>query len=1091
QPIDNDGLVTRTASILSRYKKEEVQVAIAYGNGSGKDRFSKNNIIYYPLNADLSIQSIFSQWEEARNEILGVIEDYQPDIIQCFGTEWPYGLIAQDTRIPLVIHVMGFYGIYAQQLDSIYHFSAEGKRKDDLTVVGSDRLFSGRYEKDSSELTDQRLEVLKSSFERKVMEVNRFFFGRTNWDKRIVRYYSPQASYFHIEESIHQCIYEAAGTWKPKRENKLRIVTISSGDDRKGNEIILRTALLLKELIGLDFEWRVAGHPEYFARYEEISGINHYDVNIVLLGMIDSQRVISELQEADLFIHPSLIDNSANSICEAQLIGTPVIASDVGGTADIIKDRFSGMLYPYNEAHSLAFLIAEVANDEDYLLNISKNEVEIAIKRHDPEKIADSIVEAYHKIIDGQYEDETESTNTVSTDEQIIKKNNFTDEDRLHLEQLKRQLKNKEDEIAELQEQIQENVSKYLISRKFKEELVFARNRSDYEHYRYRQIKDSTFWKLSLGPRKLTDELKTIQVFKGPLAFTRKIVRGEIFGDRRYRDFETYLWNIFDQKELETQRRTVFPRKLTFSIIVPLCNTDKAFLEQMIASVKAQTYHDWQLCLADGSDSLHSYVGKICRKQMTKDSRICYRKLEDNFGISVNSNAALQMAEGEYIALLDHDDVLHPSALFEMMKAICEKEADFLYTDEATFASPDLENLQVIRYKPAYGFDDLLSNNYICHFTAFDRKLLDKEDAFRSAYDGSQDHDLFLRLTKKAKRIVHIPKLLYFWRSHGKSTAMSSETKRYASSAGIRVVQDYLTDLDLCAEIDRSEISPTIYRIRYLLPLKLKVSIIIFSNGKPEDLKRCLSSIVTKSAYDNYEIIIVRDDGLDLLPLSFYDDLTSGHEKVTYLNCEAAGKRVTMAEMAVKEAKGEILLFLNCAAEIISADWIKEMLMHFQRQDVGAVGGKLYYPDGTICHAGYAIGFDGMFIKTFWNQPGNEPGYMDMLKYVRNVTAISSDCMMIRKSLYKHLNGFDPVFSYPLSDIDLSLRLRAMGKLIVWTPYAEAFCHVRKERQIIDEYSNSTEKQEFIRRWATELSKGDPYYDSDQLLSQLEWFEHN
>ena len=1090
-PIDNDGLVTRTATILNRYKKNEVQVAIAYGNGSKQDRFVKNNTIYYPLAADLSLLSIFAQWEEARIELLEVIGDYHPDIIQCFGTEWPYGLITQDTSVPVVIHMMGFYEIYAQQLDSIYHFSAEGERNKDLTVVSSDRLFSGRNEKDSSELADQRLEVLKSSFERRIMEVNRFFFGRTTWDRRIVRYYSPLASYFHIEESIHQCIYDAAGTWRPKRHNKLRIVTISSGDDRKGNEIILRTALLLKELIGLDFEWHVAGNPGYFERYEEISGIHHYDVNIVLLGMIDSQRVITELQEADLFVHPSLIDNSANSICEAQLIGTPVIASDVGGTADMIKDRFSGMLYPYNEAHGLAFLIADVANDEDFLLNISKNEVEIATKRHDPEAIADSIVAAYHKIINGQHEDEAETAETADTDEQIKKQDSFTDEDRLRLEQLQRQLQNKEDEISGLQEKVQESFSKSLASQKLKKELVFALSRGDFEHYRFRQIEDSTFWKLSSVPRKFTDELKTVPLLKVPLAYTRKIIRGEVFGDRRYRDFEGYLWNLFDRTELEKQRKTVFPIKLTFSVIVPLCNTEKAFLKQMIASLKAQTYEGWQLCLADGSDSDHSYIEKICRKLMKDDSRICYRKLDDNYGISGNSNAALQLAEGEYIALLDHDDVLHPSALFEMMEVICKEKADFLYTDESTFLSPDIENLQVIRYKPAYAFDDLLSNNYICHFVAFDRKLLDKEDAFLSDYDGSQDHDLFLRLTEKANRIIHIPKILYFWRSHSKSTAMYPETKSYSSEAGIRAVKDHLDHLGISADVESSEVSPTIYRIRYQLPHKPKVSVIIFSNGDPEDLRRCIFSITAKTVYDDYEILIVRDDDSDPLLPSFYDYLINNNEKIRCLNCKALGSRSTMAELAAKEAKGEYLLFLNCAAEIISTDWIEELVMHFQRPDVGAVGGKLYYPDGNICHAGYAIGLDGMFTKPFWDHPGDENGYLVMLKYVRNVTAISSDCLMIPKSIFEQLNGFDPIFSYPLADIDLSLRLRDLGKLIVWTPYAEAYCHVRKDRQIIDDHSESAEKQEFIRRWALELSKGDPYYDSEQLLAQLELYEHD
>lgn len=223
---------------------------------------------------------------------------------------------------------------------------------------------------------------------------------------------------------------------------------------------------------------------------------------------------------------------------------------------------------------------------------------------------------------------------------------------------------------------------------------------------------------------------------------------------------------LYSEAELAALRQEIFPADIRISILVPLYNTPEVFLREMIQSVIDQTYANWELCLADGSDPQHSNVGQLCMEYAQKDTRICYRKLEKNMGISGNTNACIEMSTGSYIALFDHDDLLHPAALHDVMKAICEKDADFVYTDEAVFESPDVTKITSIHFKPDFAIDNLRASNYICHLTVFRKELLEKAGGgFRSEYDGSQDHDLLLRLTAEAKCIVHIPKVLYYWRS--------------------------------------------------------------------------------------------------------------------------------------------------------------------------------------------------------------------------------------------------------------------------------------------------------------------------------------
>ena len=293
----------------------------------------------------------------------------------------------------------------------------------------------------------------------------------------------------------------------------------------------------------------------------------------------------------------------------------------------------------------------------------------------------------------------------------------------------------------------------------------------------------------------------------------------------------------------------------------------------MIQSVLDQTYADWELCMADGSDAAHGDVQKICRAYARKDPRIRYQKLEKNLGISGNTNACLEMATGDYIAIFDHDDLLHPAALHDVMRAICEQDADFIYTDEATFKSPNIQEIITAHYKPDFAIDNLRANNYICHLSVFSKEVLHRAGNFRSEYDGSQDHDMILRLTSCALRVVHIPRILYYWRSHPQSVALDINAKEYAIEAGKKAVRDSIASCGMIAEIESSRAFPTIYRLSYEIKACPKVSIIIPNKNNVEVLRRCINSILSVTTYSNYEVIIVDNGSNDEILQKYYQKL--------------------------------------------------------------------------------------------------------------------------------------------------------------------------------------------------------------------------
>ena len=529
-------------------------------------------------------------------------------------------------------------------------------------------------------------------------------------------------------------------------------------------------------------------------------------------------------------------------------------------------------------------------------------------------------------------------------------------------------------------------------------------------------------------------------------------------------------------EELEAQKKTTFTREIKFSILVPLYNTPIAFLKEMIGSVTAQTYPNWELCLADGSDTEHSEVELTVRELAENDPRIQYKRLKKNLGISENTNACIDMATGDYIALFDHDDVLHPSALFEVMEAICDQDADFIYTDEATFESPDVKKIININYKSEYAPDSLRGINYICHLSVFSRSLLDKVGRFRSEFDGSQDHDLILRLTEQAACIVHIPKVLYFWRAHSQSVAMDTSAKSYASEAGKKAVLAAMERAGERGTVESTTALASVYRIRYELETDELVSIIIPNKNHVKDLRLCISSILKKTTYKNYEIVIVDNGSDDEELFAYYEELKK-EPRIKLCSLDIPFNYSKLNNYAIEQASGAYYLLLNNDIEILTPNWIAEMLMYVQRKDVGAAGAMLYYPDDTVQHAGVIVGLGGVAGHAHKHFAKDEKGYMCRLCYAQNVSAVTAACMLIKASVYHEIGGLSEDFQVAFNDIDLCMKIRRAGYLIVWTPHAEAYHYESKSRG----YEDTEEKQRrfnseitrFRMKWRDELDEGD------------------
>jgi glycosyltransferase involved in cell wall biosynthesis len=625
--------------------------------------------------------------------------------------------------------------------------------------------------------------------------------------------------------------------------------------------------------------------------------------------------------------------------------------------------------------------------------------------------------------------------------------------------------------------------------------------------FKLSRIKNNPIWKASTPVRggvhwviRQKDRLKNCGSLHGVVAKIR-------YKQRERKCMIHYGTESFPDAEKAAQERdTSFPRMITVSILVPLYNTPEKFLRDMVESILHQTYAGWQLCLADGSDPEHAYVETIVREYQKAPealladgtSKIIYHRLEKNTGISGNTNECLKLATGEYIGLVDHDDILHPEALYYYARAINEQDADYIYCDETTFAGDDINHMITMHFKPDYAIDNLRANNYICHFSVFARTLLDGTELFRSQYDGSQDHDMILRLTDRAQHIVHIPRLLYYWRSHAGSTASNINAKSYAIEAARGAVADHLRRHGYDHfRITSTRAFETIFKITYEIEGNPKISIIIPNCDHVQDLRRCLTSIYEKSTYDHYEIIVVENGSTTEEIRSYYRELESGSlseiVRVVDFGKKEKFNYSEVVNYGVKHSDGSYLLLLNNDTQVITVNWMEEMLMYAQRDDVGAVGAKLYFPDRKIQHAGVVLGLGAHRTAghSHYGQEGMNLGYMGRLCYAQDVSAVTGACLMVSRDRYDEVGGFDPSFAVSLNDVDFCLKLREKNYLNVFTPFAELYHYESASRGLDREGQNAErynqESEHFRTKWKEVLEKGDPYYNPNFSLDRSDF----
>ncbi len=541
-------------------------------------------------------------------------------------------------------------------------------------------------------------------------------------------------------------------------------------------------------------------------------------------------------------------------------------------------------------------------------------------------------------------------------------------------------------------------------------------------------------------------------------------------------------------KELEDMRIQCasFEYRPKISIITPVLNTREEWLRSSIESVLHQIYDNWELCIADdGSDQPHIKETLNCYQQ--KDARIKVKYLNENQGVSGASNEALAMASGEFIGFLDHDDQLLPNALYEVVLMLNRNaRADFIYSDEILISK---RGKPVFAYfRPDFSLDYMLSHCYIVHFVVIRASILKKIGGFRAEFKVSQDYDLFLRVLSQTRNVLHIPKILYRWRQYESSTGHLLKERVMESSR--RALQDF-ADREGIKGVVWGTKNFNFFRLKRDILDRPKISIIIPTKDRIDLLRRCIESIQNRSSYDNYEIIIVDNMSQEEETAAYLDGLGKSYRIIKFNEKFNYSK---LNNYAAEFARGEHLLFLNNDIEVLNSDWLEAMLEQSQRDEIGCVGAKLLYPDRKIQHVGVVVGWGGRAEHIYKWLHSNDIGYMGHFVSIRNYSAVTAACMMLRKSIFNEVGGFDERFEIGFGDVDLCLRVRELGYENLFTPYAELLHYesaTRGRSFSFDPHPNDTKR--FIERWQEYIKGGDPYYnpnlplDSYDILPFVSW----
>lgn len=533
------------------------------------------------------------------------------------------------------------------------------------------------------------------------------------------------------------------------------------------------------------------------------------------------------------------------------------------------------------------------------------------------------------------------------------------------------------------------------------------------------------------------------------------------------------------EEELERQRKTEFSFRPMISIIVATFNTKEEYLKEMIDSVRNQSYSNWQLCIGDGStnDSVEKYV----KEHYGDDSRIVFKKLEKNYGISGNMNGALELVTGDYVGLFDHDDLLTPDCLYEFVASMQEVHHDCVYSDEDKL-NDKTKKLEDPHFKPDFSIDLLCSHNYITHFFVVNMDIVRKVGGMRSEYDGSQDHDFIFRCVEQANSVHHVPKILYHWRMHPLSTAMDPESKMYCYTSGKKAIESHFKRVGIDATV---EMLPRplygMYHCKYTVKDHPLVSILIPNYNHKDLLKGCIESLMNVNAYSNIEIVIVENNSTEQEIFDYYKELEETYSNVKVIYYEGDFNYSKINNYGVKYTHGEYILFLNNDTKVIEPDSIEDMLGVCQREDVGAVGAKLLYEDDTVQHCGVVVGYHGYATAAFSLIDRNDFGYMGRPRVSWDVSAVTAACLMTKREIFDEVGGFDEDFKVACNDVDLCLKIRSLNKWIVEDVFSVWYHYESKSRGLEDTPEKQARFQSeiarFQKKWPEILKNGDPFHN--------------
>ncbi len=547
-----------------------------------------------------------------------------------------------------------------------------------------------------------------------------------------------------------------------------------------------------------------------------------------------------------------------------------------------------------------------------------------------------------------------------------------------------------------------------------------------------------------------------------------------------HKDFWQHYADIPLKRELKAQRAENLQGPC-ISIVVPLYNTPARYFKQMTGSVRKQTYTNWQLVMMDASDAAHAEVSAKAAALAQKDARFVYRKIE-NGGIAANTTKGFAAATGEYLTLLDHDDVIYPNALYDVVRSIQSTGADFVYSDEIVL-SDNFKQLGGYHFKPDFAPDYLRGVNYITHLAVFSRKLLDAAGAYEDPnFDGAQDHDLILRLTEKATKIHHIKKCLYVWRAAAGSTAQTMDAKPYAVAAGERAINAHLQRVGLQGEARAIPGAPGAFQLHYELTGHPRITVMIPNKDHTDDLDRCLTSLYQNAGYDNFQVLVIENNSTDPETERYYAQIPQKFANCRVVRYQGGFNFSAINNFGAQFANGEHLLLLNNDIEITSKDFLRELLSYSQRPDVGAVGAKLIYPDNEIQHAGVIMGINGSAGHSHKGHPADAVGDMYRLVTTQDFMAVTGACLMTKTALYREMGGLDEEkFAVAYNDVDYCLKLWEKGLLNVYTPLAQAI-HYESRSRGLDTLSENAkryerEKANFYEKYQPYIDNYDPYYN--------------